>query len=520
MVRRIAAGEVIENPASALKELVENALDAGASEITIRYAGGGLQLLEVAYDGCGMSAEEAPLAFARHATSKIREAEDLLRLRTLGFRGEARASLCAVAEVTLFTSDGSHPGVRVRAREGRVVEVRPHPHDRGTRVLVEQLFRYHPVRRKFLRSPPTEGARLLRLFRRYAIAFPEVRWRLARNGQVVDLPPEAPTARLARLFPEFARHAIPFQAESAVGNARGFVAPPGTRSGIQGRAWIFVNRRPIRAEPFLPWLREALRYEAPERLPFVLLFLEVPPETVDFNIHPAKWEVSFREAESIRSLVVNAVRSAFWKGTSQHKKPWKEAPQRPARLLEDRTFRVVGQVFQSFIAVETDEEFLLLDQHVIAERVLYDRMKHADPLPSQSLLIPHPLSLSPEERALLREYADLFTRAGFRWQEGDTLLLTGIPFYLTAPEAEARLREALAELPQGSVALPTPGDFLNRLACRLAVKAQTPLPRSAMERLVELWRRCDNPFVCPHGRPIFIRLERKELHRSFLRPAP
>jgi len=316
---QIAAGEVIERPASVVKELVENALDAGASRIVIRVDDGGKKLIRVTDDGCGMDSDDAVLAFQRHATSKIRDADDLWRIATMGFRGEALPSIAAVAHVELVTRppDAQH-GTRVVIEGGFLQTVEPVGCPAGTTVTVQRLFFNTPARLKFLKSSSTEFAHIAEAVSRYILAFPEVAFTLEHNGREVmrHVPTGEERAALAEVMGrELAAQLVPVHYHEPPYTVRGFVSPPTVSKPTRSHQWFFVNRRFVRNKTLAAAISHAYHGFLPEgRQPVVVLFLDLPPDLVDVNVHPAKIEVRFRREAEVQSVVVRALREALVAG--------------------------------------------------------------------------------------------------------------------------------------------------------------------------------------------------------------
>ncbi len=436
LVSQIAAGEVVERPASVVKELVENALDAGATHLEIRLESGGKAWIEVADDGSGMGRDDALLAFDRHATSKIASFSDLERVATLGFRGEALASIAAVARVELTTAEQPGEGQRVSIEGGRVRVAEPFSRPRGTTLEIRSLFFNVPARRKFLKAPQTELRRCLEVVQGYALARPEVRFQVYHeNRELLDALPAGeagPRERIGQIFGAgFAERLVEIP-ESAIGKeaVRGFVGMPETARGR--RQFVYVNRRLIRDRAVLAAFYRAVRDEwKSEDFPALFLFLDVPPEEVDVNVHPQKAEVRFRDPglvdriyESLRRALERArgeeaapLRSpaaepyvpfawqglgekrtaAAWDrpadlpgavgGTSAFMPPRLAAPsytpvERPivplsGRSGEARPFRLLGQYKGTLILLEGPDGLYVIDQHVAHERILYERLRRS-----------------------------------------------------------------------------------------------------------------------------------------------
>lgn len=568
LVSQIAAGEVVERPASVVKELVENALDAGARELEIHLESGGRQRVSVADDGVGMGRDDALLAFDRHATSKIGSFEDLERVATLGFRGEALASIASVARVELTTAEQPGEGHRVLIEGGRVRVAEPLSRPRGTTVDVRSLFFNVPARRKFLKAPETELRRSLEVIQAYALARSDVRFHVFHEGrELLDaLAAGAEAAgsleRVGQIFgAQFEKQlaAIP---ENEVGEERihGFLGRPQTARGR--RHFVFVNGRLIRDRAVLASFYRAVREEwKSEDFPALFLFLDVPPEDVDVNVHPQKAEVRFRdpalldriheslrrglekargeEVAPLRQPVTEPYVPFAWQGLGQTQPPVQTerlalpsyAPvERPVvplsgRKGEARPFRLLGQYKGTLILLEGPDGLYVIDQHVAHERILYERLRRAmtaESTPVQHLLTPILLELAPAERLRLLELAPGLDGCGFSLEplSGNTLAVTSTPAVLSPVEAEALLRALGSEDGDGTGAS---GDLRRRvlealaasLACKAAVKMHHPLSAPEMEALVAELFAAEQPYACPHGRPIVLQMTDMDLERRF-----
>jgi DNA mismatch repair protein MutL len=582
LVSQIAAGEVVERPASVVKELIENALDAGAGEIRIELEGGGKRRIRVLDDGCGMGRDDALLAFDRHATSKIDSFEDLERVGTLGFRGEALSSIAAVARVELLSATEPGAGTRVRLEGGRVRSAEPAARDRGTTVEVAALFFNVPARRKFLKSGRTELRRIVEVVQGYALARPGVRFSLRHDGR--DLvqtvggesgDPIAARHRIAQLFgDEFATHLTAIDAHGPSGGERvwGFV---GDRETTRGRRlFTFVNRRLLRDRAILATFYRAVREEwRHDEFPALFLFLDLPAAGVDVNVHPQKAEVRFRDS-AILGHVGAALRRALAEARGEEPAPlqppsgsqfaplaWRgseggppsagevresgagsEAAMRLAtatylplerapiplsgRSGAVRPFRLLGQYKGTLILLEGPDGLYVIDQHVAHERVLFERFRRdvmAERPPTQTLLEPLLLEVSRGERMRIQEMEAELARYGFELSElsGDMLGLTGIPASLSADEAEGLILRLGAEDPAAHAEESLQARLLEALAasrsCRAAVKMHEPLTAEEMEALVEELFQAEQPYACPHGRPIVLQMTDADLERRFER---
>lgn len=563
VVGKIAAGEVVERPASVVKELVENALDAGARSIHVEIVAGGRDLVRVADDGHGIPREELPLAVQRHATSKIRQAEDLSRVTTLGFRGEALASIAAVSLLTLTSRTAESASaylIRVRGgvAEGPVAASRAP----GVTVAVEDLFFNLPARRKFLRSPASEAAQVANVLSQMALAHPEVAFHLTADGRKALSTPGSGNlldAALAVLGRDVAQALLPVEAtvegdqhgRSSAAEISGYVADPRVSRSSRSGIWLFVNRRPIKSRTLSYAVEEGYRTLLQvDRHPVAVLNLQVPPWEVDVNVHPAKTEVRLLRERLIYGGLRDAVRAAVVQGSAWGREvSTLSTGSEPAadqaagsfaasRLIDAPVasapldslggtvggrrlpiLRLMGQVAQTYIVAEGEHGLYLIDQHAAHERVLYDRLmaglgKEGN---TQLLLEPVPLDMSAAQwetavdaRSELESLGYLLEAFGER-----SLLVRGVPTELPQGRAVQALQETLQELSEEK---PGPGRrerMVALLSCRGAVKAGQLLAMEEMRSLVEALEETDISQHCSHGRPTAILLSRSQLEREF-----
>jgi len=580
LINRIAAGEVVERPASVVKELVENSLDAQAARIRIELAAGGRSLIRVSDDGSGMDADDALLALERHATSKIARPEDLGRIATLGFRGEAIPSIAAVSRFELATcADPAEGGVRVTVEGGRILGVEGVARPRGTAVTVRDLFFNVPARRKFLRSPETELRHAQETVAAASLARPDVGFELVHATRtLLELPPAAdPATRFAALG---RRGGVPHRFEERSGQLRvwGFIASGG---GTGRPALTFlVNGRAVRDRllvgAVMRVLREAGGGSGGAR---VVVFVELPPEEVDVNVHPAKAEVRFARSGQVFAAVERAVRSGVaashghvgvtrleplapmpeaerrsYKGggapdpgiaeTPLFEHPvygpapvvqpaagsWESvgsasAPRSGARPgAPDTPFgRLIGQYRSSFLLLEDAEGLAIVDQHVAHERVLYDRIRKSmagAPAPSQRLLAPLLIEVEEARAAALGRVAPILERVGIEADlfAPDTVRVSAVPPDFSPEsvrETVERLLERATDLDgvPGRVAEELEEELAASLSCRAAIKANHPLTPAGQRALLSDLAASDDPYRCPHGRPIILRLSEAEIER-------
>ena len=549
VVNKIAAGEVIERPASAVKELVENALDAGASTIAVDLRDGGAALVRVIDDGIGMTADELPLALERHATSKLATDADLDAIATLGFRGEALAAICAVSRFTVTSrARGAAEGLRLGGEGGAVIQRLVVPCDAGTSIEVRDLFFNTPARLKFLKSAATELSATLRGLSQLALAHPEVQLRVANNGRPVLTAPAAATLkeRIGALWGwDLAGRLLTVQREEHGVRVHGHASPADVTRGGRDDVIVVVNGRPVRDPALLQAVLAAYRpILARDRFPLVVLAVDMPPADVDVNVHPTKAWVRFRHPRLVQELLAAALHDALQQPTSVPAAvDWSSAgaaasgatvaaaPAGQSALFAEtaapytkavRFGRVLGQVQDTFIVATTDDEVFFLDQHVVHERVLFERLETelaAGGAASQALLFPEPVDLPPAACALLERWRAPLERLGFGFdvEPAGDVVITAVPTLLKGDEPRRLLEAAVDELGGPKAGEPAVDRALAFVACRAAVKAATPLAREEMERLVADLAQTRTPYFCPHGRPIVSRVSMHDIRRELKR---
>jgi DNA mismatch repair protein MutL len=566
LVNKIAAGEVVERPSSVVKELVENALDAGAAVIAVELRDGGTALVRVTDDGIGMTPEELPLALERHATSKLARDEDLEAIDTLGFRGEALPAICAVARFAITSRPRLAPEGRTIAPEGRTVapegsrvagegggvaQCLSVPSDVGTTVEVRDLFFNTPARLKFLKSAPTELAATLRVLTNLAVAHPDVQFRVSNNGRAVLTAPKAAhlRERLGALWGwEPTNRLLPIDHVEHGVSVRGVASPPDLTRGNRDDLVVVVNGRPVRDPALLHAVLEAYRPLLPrDRFPLVALLLGLAAADVDVNVHPTKAWVRFRHPLLVHEMIVTAVRDALRqravmpelhpsdRGPAVSTEETGAAPMaepgaaQPALFAEGAASygapafgRVLGQVQDTFIVTTSDREVFFVDQHVAHERVLFERLEtevSAGTPASQALLFPEELALSPAARALLLRWRAPLEELGFVFDgfERGEVMLQAVPALLKGDEPRRLIEAAIDELAGPRGGQPALDRAMAFVSCRAAIKANTPLAREEMERLVADLAATATPYFCPHGRPIVSRLSMQDIRRELKR---
>jgi len=554
---QIAAGEVVERPASVVKELVENSLDAGARHVRVELENGGKVLIEVSDDGSGMGREDAVLALDRHATSKVRSAADLVGVATFGFRGEALPAIASVSRLALITHDGEGEGSELTVVGGRLERVAPAARQRGTSVTIRGLFFNTPARRKFLRSAASETRAAHEAVSTLALAHSESGFELHVDGTCRLAVPagQDPTERLASVWGrDLAGTLVPVEYAAGAFRVDGYVQRPGDAQPTGRRTQLFVNGRPFK-DPFLVRAAEA-GYRAaihPGDRPSIYLRIQVPAEDVDVNVHPAKLEVRFRDRIGVERSVEEAVRSAL--GALVAAAPvgdWRPLPvvggggqlsgSFGSLLDSDQLFapdapRLPGsegvqpqagfdvplvQVFDSYIVYEGPDGVIIVDQHSAHERVLYEAVMvqlRGVGAPAQRLLLPLTLDLTDEELDAFESHGEELRRVGFEADAfgGRAVVVHAVPTPHPRFDAAACFREMIADLARGRF-----GGWANRLerfaatyACRAAVKAGQRLDQREMRELLLRLFATDLPPHDVHGRSTIVQLPREELERRF-----
>jgi DNA mismatch repair protein MutL len=558
-INQIAAGEVVERPASVVKELVENALDAGATSIAVEVRGGGVGFIRVMDNGSGIPNGEVELAFERHATSKIQRPRDLNNIGSLGFRGEALPSIAAVADVEILTGAGGEAsGTFMAFESGAVVKKASQARDRGTTLTVRNLFRRVPARLKFLKSVTTENGHIANVASQYALAFPEVAFSLAVDGKeslrtsgkgklldaIIDV---YGTETAAKMLPVAGEQSVwrSGEGESEI-RVTGMAGSPELGRAGRGYLSFFVNRRWVSSRFLSYAVEEAYRgLLMVGKHPVAVLAISLPPGEIDVNIHPAKSEVKFRHESDVFRGVQRAVRRAlvdhmpvprvdevaapYRAAPAQVQQLWvlpesseKTAPaEEPAsRLINSLpVLRVVGQVMNAYIVAEGPDGLYLIDQHAAHERVRFDKVsreRRASRPEVQGLLEPFSLEVTPRQDAVMKSCILKLAEFGFSLEPfGErTYLVRSVPALVAGDDWPAMLREMLDVL-SGEARSQWEERMVASIACHGAIKVGQALSDEEMRALVRQLERTDSPHTCPHGRPTVIHLSSSQLGREF-----
>lgn len=557
---QIAAGEVVERPASVVKELIENALDAGATTITIRVEQAGRKTIEIADNGTGISPVELPLAITRHATSKLRTAEDLFHVRSLGFRGEALASIGSVARMSVISREqNANLGARMLIEGGHSGQVTSTGIPVGTVIRVEDLFYNVPARLKFLKSDMTERNQINNLVARYALAYPQVRFELEQDGKIVLRTTGNNDRReiLAQLYGvDVARQMLEVTLEEGI-RVSGFISPVALTRSNRREITFFVNGRWVQDAALVAALMQAYHTLLMiGRYPLAVLFIQLEPEEVDVNVHPAKAEVRFRSPDQVFSAVQRAVKRALlaYSPVPNVNTPYWNAPVYQQRAVDpawdmaaDLPFesqvetgvgaaavpqpalpsgkipllRLIGQVGVTYLVAEGPDGLYLIDQHAAHERVLFEKMtrQNQQKIASQTLLEPAVIVLPPQSAHLLEQQIALLTNYGFHIElfGPNTFRVRGVPALLAGTDPAAAVRVVVEDFEEDETPLANEIEarIIARVCKRAAVKAGQVLANDEQLALLRDLESCQSPRTCPHGRPTMIHLSVDLLERQF-----
>ena len=545
---KIAAGEVVERPASVVRELLENSIDAGAASLEIEIAGGGVKLIRVLDDGAGMDRDDALLSLQRHATSKLGGEDDLFNIVTMGFRGEALPSIASVSRLTLTTAPkGGALGVSVETVGGEVKDVREAPSP-GTSVEVKDLFFNTPARRKFLKRKSTELMHIIDAVTRLALSHPEVRFVLRVEGQeTMNLSAtEGLAGRLHEVYGgEFMEGLVELEREAAGVKLMAFVSRPGNFRATRSHQMVFINRRPVREPSVTHAVYSALEGILPREMhPLFFIFLEVDPRQVDFNVHPQKREVRFSEKESVYRIVKRGVMDAIRAGrlaegghvpeteaasaagsafTAGYRMPSEGA--RAASVFEPLALGIKAQtpyvyLGETFLAVPERGGLMLIDHHAAHERILFEKFLKGLRLESRQLLFPRQIKLSPKEYMAMLEHKDMLAEFGVELEDfgHDSVVVRSLPAEMDEADLMGILSDAAHEMLDGG----KPGRSLReseaaRIACHASIRGRKVLNPEQLRALLEDLEAADDPEHCPHGRPTRIFYSMDEIKKIFKR---
>ncbi|MCC6210635.1 MAG: DNA mismatch repair endonuclease MutL [Burkholderiales bacterium] len=558
LISQIAAGEVVERPASVLKELIENALDAGATEIQVALEQGGAKRVQVDDDGVGLAADELPLALARHATSKIASLEDLQAVATMGFRGEALASIASVARLSITSRPADAPHAALLRAEGAAAgRAAPAARARGTTVLVEDLYFNTPARRKFLRTEQTEFGHCEEAFRRAALARADVGFSLKHNGRVSQHLRAQPLAERAAalLGRDFLEASLPVDAQAGPLRLHGVAGTPQAARARADAQYLYVNGRFVRDRMLAHAAREAYREQLHgDRQPAYLLFLDLDPRGVDVNVHPAKTEVRFRDAGAVRQFVLHALKRALAPSAAQAPVSYARAvtaggglqagfhlaqpaqayqgfmaaaaaPPLPAAGQSPPLGYALAQLHGVYILAQNEAGLVLVDMHAAHERIVMEKLKKsldAGAVARQSLLVPAVLAVDTLDAATAEENAEALQKLGLEASVSgpNEIAVRAAPALLAGGDIAGLTRELLREIREygaSEVLRARQNELLATMACHAAVRAHRALSIAEMNALLREMEQTERSGSCNHGRPTWYQLGLADIDRLFLR---
>jgi DNA mismatch repair protein MutL len=509
VVNKIAAGEVVERPASVLKELIENSIDASANYIEVYIEKAGKRLISVIDNGEGIEKDDLINAVKRHYTSKIRSEEDLYSIISYGFRGEALSSISSVSKLTIKSRTRNDLyGNEIVVEGGRLLSFSQSGCPVGTKVEVKDLFFNVPAREKFLKSENTENIHNVSVFINYTLSNPDKHFKLfIDNKEIYNLYPSSLKERISIIYgKEFLEKIKYVEYENHLGRIYGFVSLHPTKLK---KSHLFINKRPVRNALISSILRKKIGDS------FFILFFELPPYFIDVNVHPSKQEVKFRK----ESLIVDMIDSALKKELNEFKSftvSYQELKQeKTSYQTKDGKFEILGQIEDTFIVAYSDSYIYFIDQHVANERVMYEiilnQLKQNKKIPSQRLLSPAKLHLNAKQKYTLNEIKETLENVGFVYEnQEEEYFLTAIPYNMEIPKALELFYEILENYP----------DYFQKekiassLSCRMSITAGDKLTLEEAKKLVQEWIKTENPNICPHGRPIYYKISIDEIKKA------
>jgi DNA mismatch repair protein MutL len=579
LASQVAAGEVVERPASVVKELVENSIDAGARKVEVSIRRGGISLIRVVDDGCGMDRDDALLSLERHATSKIRTAADLAAIATLGFRGEALPSIASVSRFRLTTREPEAvAGTEIIVAGGRIETVRDGGEAPGTQIEVRSIFYNLPARRKFLRSENTESRNIEHQLHLQATGHPEIAFAFVRDERVAFQLPAASSLveRIRDLYGnELVERLLTVEGSAATSKIRirGLIGQAGVSRQSRAQQLVFVNGRAIESPVLTAVLREGYHTALMKgQFPVTFLFLDLDPAAVDVNVHPAKREVRFRDPGSVREAVVEAIRRTLESG----RRDWQQQFQRPAaspapipsepvlpppieqqqftqppaaRVIPSRSdgeehpvpreapladdaikianpsqqFQIIGVLNKLYVLMENQDGLVLVDQHAAHERILFEELRRRmeeQGVPSQRLLLAQTFELAPRDAEWVERNTATLQKMGIGIEPfgQNAFKIDSLPTFLDVADPVMFMRkviDGLKSASNGSSAMRLGEEMIAKTVCRHAVKANDPLRYLEVEKLISDLLECDLPYCCPHGRPTMIQISHTELEKKF-----
>jgi DNA mismatch repair protein MutL len=519
-IRKIAAGEVITRPASVVKELVENSIDAGSTKITIEIRQGGKDLIRIVDDGIGMDREDLRLSVSRHATSKLDSIDDLLQLKTMGFRGEALASISAISRLKIETNaDSAQTGNYLEVHGGITKEIKEIARARGTTISVESIFYNLPVRRGFLKSDSYELKLIIETIKSYAIAYPAIHFSVRSDGKELLVVPKSNSVK-ERLELFMDKRQVDSLVELKVDNPLlslyGFLTEPSQTQAVYETQQTFVNLRPVRNRTVFKAIYEGYGGTLRGNNPNFVIFITTSPENLDVNIHPTKQEIKFADERFLFDFVAEAVRKSLGIKKSEMI-PQSDFLFQGSLIADEQIIPGFWQLHNSFIFAQVQSGYCIVDQHAAHERIIYEEVLKKEAASAvQGLLFPIMIELKPDEFVVFEEVAELLTamRIDTKVFSGRTIVVESIPAgtYLGKQEI-AELFQELSKIEKKNIS--NQDEIAKLIACKGAVKAGQKLSSAEMESLLNRLFACQEPYFCPHGRPVILKITLDDLAKRF-----
>ncbi|PKM92933.1 MAG: DNA mismatch repair protein MutL [Elusimicrobia bacterium HGW-Elusimicrobia-4] len=546
IVNKIAAGEVIERPASVVKELVENSLDSGAKNIPVKIKNSGRELISVSDDGCGMSKEDAVLSIERHSTSKISDITDLDKIHTLGFRGEALPSIASVSEMLITTKpQDAKTGFTLEIEDGKLLNSQDIGVPAGTTVEVKNIFQNIPARLKFLKSDNTEKNKIISILTDYAVVNFNTAFSLISDDKELFFysPANNLKTRIAQIFgSEFLNELIELHLQHEQISIYGFISKPEIKFLSRNRVFMSVNKRPINSRMILSAVKNGYReFLKGNENPAVFLIFEIKPDIIDVNVHPTKREIKFKDEGAIYSVLSQTIRNHIvTKETipeifySEPKKNNEHISEQPTAYTSQKiqsqftekksSIQYIGRIFELYVLAQENENLFIVDQHAAQEKILYEKFKKnidGRKPEIQNFLIPVNIELSPKEFNILSVLKEHLMQIGFELEEfgKNSFALKSAPAVLGEISAINIINEIIRKKKVGEIS-ESAGKLLDdiiKTACKTAIKSGDKLTDAESIKLLEELFECENPYACPHGRPTIIKITKNELDKKFQR---
>ena len=565
LIEKIAAGEVVERPESIIKELIENSIDANSSKIEVIIERGGIDSIIVKDNGIGINKDELELAFKRHTTSKISSIDDLGKIQTLGFRGEALSSITAVSHLSISTSSNGVESFETEFVDGEISRISSGARERGTTIIVKKIFNSFPARRKFLKSPDTEQIRITRLLKKFFLAYPEIEFIYSNSSKnIYNLKSTKLTRRIEDIFgSNYKNKLLPMAIDKGDYSISGYIGNLDLIKKNVGEQFLFVNNRPIQSKMIHNTvLRSFSSLLQRGEYPFFVINLNIDPQLYDINVHPSKKEILFKEEWKVNQLIKDAIKTSLsnissslpnfnlnqYQGKDEQTEsiPYdnnqlsnmtidtiispssnRKIDDKIENILTEKNDKIqiddLWQIDNKYILTKLKDGVVIIDQHVAHERILYDlaiRGLQNSLAESQTVLFPKTIQFPADEYDILIKLLSYINKIGFKLREfgNNTIIIEGVPVYMKNDDEVSIINDIISQHENyGKDDLEIHDKISANYACKAAIKAGDPLERNEMKHLVNKLFQSDNPYFCPHGRPVIVNLSTEDLDKRFER---